>query len=116
MIEPLPLALSERLLDVSAFFLATKLPNALLVVMPMSKQRPFTEYLSVCTTERSGRLDRSSPSPRRYCRRGPVPCWCRRSNRARTTEFLQDELLLFTDLNFRCRPWHGWSSRLKIEG
>ena len=47
MIEPLPLAPSERSPETSAFFLETKLASALLVVIPMSKQRPFTEYLPV---------------------------------------------------------------------
>ena len=46
MIEPLPLARSDRSPEVSAFFLVTKLLNAPLVVMPMSKHRPFTEYVS----------------------------------------------------------------------
>ena len=47
MIEPLPLARSEASPEASAFLLATNLLRALLVVMPMSKQRPFTEYLPV---------------------------------------------------------------------
>jgi hypothetical protein len=45
MIEPLPLALSERSPEARASLPATNWPKALRVVMPMSKQRPFTEYL-----------------------------------------------------------------------
>lgn len=47
MIEPLPLAPSERSPDASAFLLATKFASAFLVVIPISKHRPFTEYLPV---------------------------------------------------------------------
>ena len=47
MIDPLPLARSDGSPEASAFLLARNLLRALLVVMPMSKQRPLTEYLPV---------------------------------------------------------------------
>jgi hypothetical protein len=48
MIDPLPLAHSEASPEARASSPATNRRRALLVVMPMSKQRPLTEYLPVC--------------------------------------------------------------------
>jgi hypothetical protein len=45
MMEPLPLADSERLPELVASLLSMKLCKARLVVMPTSKQRPLTEYV-----------------------------------------------------------------------
>jgi len=48
MIDPLPLARSEASPEARASLPATNRLRALLVVMPMSKQRPLTAYLPVC--------------------------------------------------------------------
>jgi hypothetical protein len=44
MIDLLPLAFSARMPDAKASLLIVNEAKALLVAMPMSKQRPFTEY------------------------------------------------------------------------
>lgn len=47
MIEPLPLASSDRSPEVHGSLLARYLSSAPRVAVPMSQHRPFTEYLPV---------------------------------------------------------------------
>ena len=52
MIDPLPLARSDRSPELLASPLFSNRPRAIRVVMPMSKQRPLTEYSPFCDQAR----------------------------------------------------------------